>query len=516
MDVEKKLLLRKTTGDQHLTEAQLRETLTNSQCRAADFVYDFSTKQWSRLGDHPLAASLFATKPAAPPDRRIIYFLAPSGGEHLSLLGPFTAKEIQSRAANRELCESTWVFVEGDKEWRQVRNVKVLRDMLQPLPTDVPQAAESDSLPAAPVAPELAAPAAPAVPPAPPEGPSFTAPPGEKSLSIELDDSRGSGEIVPPSPAAAPPAAPPSSVQAEEVNLMVEESTPVPAVAASAAPSASPAEPEREEITMAFDTMGLNLHSEQVGAADLTPPPTRAPAKMPPTPPAAPPSKTPTPPPPAAAKAPARQSLEAPKAAAESEQFDGLVAEIPTGPIWLIKPSTSDVVSGPYRFLDVIKLLEDGKLTRNDKIARTGTKAFTKISQQYEFNVKYSVENVVEKGQEIQKILIRRRHPRVPYITGVQITSKRGMQAGNCVNISAGGILVEMPKAEFNLGEAVEIKLLPGLISRTIFCKGLVIGKIPKIPPGFALKFEGLKPEDKEAIEFFVQESLKREMSKKP
>jgi hypothetical protein len=47
-----------------------------------------------------------------------------------------------------------------------------------------------------------------------------------------------------------------------------------------------------------------------------------------------------------------------------------------------------------------------------------------------------------------------------------------------------------------------------------IACKSMVIGKIPKIPPGFALKFENLKPEDKEAIEFFVTESLKREMQK--
>ena len=63
--------------------------------------------------------------------------------------------------------------------------------------------------------------------------------------------------------------------------------------------------------------------------------------------------------------------------------------------------------------------------------------------------------------------------------------------------------------------EIIEVKILPGLISKAISCKALIIGKIPKIPPGYALKFEDLKKEDKEAIEFFVQESLKREMSKK-
>ena len=64
-------------------------------------------------------------------------------------------------------------------------------------------------------------------------------------------------------------------------------------------------------------------------------------------------------------------------------------------------------------------------------------------------------------------------------------------------------------------GEIIELKILPALIPKPISCKALVIGKIPKIPPGFALKFEDLKAEDKEAIEFFVQESLKRESAKK-
>ncbi len=195
--------------------------------------------------------------------------------------------------------------------------------------------------------------------------------------------------------------------------------------------------------------------------------------------------------------------------------FDGIVAEIPMDPIWLVKQGTSETVSGPFRFLEIVKLLEEGKLTKNDKISRQGTKSFVKFHQQYEFNVKFSLESVVENGQEKQKILIRRRHPRVPYMTGVQIVSKYGLLAGQCVNISAGGILMEVPKAEFNLGEIIEVKIMPGHITKAISCKSLIIGKIPKAPPGYALKFEDLKPDDKEAIEYYVQETLKREMSKK-
>lgn len=452
MIVENKFLLRKSTGDQPIAESDLRDWLQRGQCKAADFLYDFSNRQWVRVGDHPALASFFSEKPMQTPERRVIYFLSPGGSANLPQ-GPFSTKEIQQRAQLRELCASTWVFVDGDKEWRQVKNVKILADMLPALPADHPAPMEA-APPSAPTPPVLAK-------------PETTQP----SISLEVSTGK----------------------------------TPAPTPDTSGEP-----EPEREEITMAMDMMGLNLHSEN--------------ASPPPAPPKAVKPSAPLPglPPKAANAEPARLTLEtdprlrAAKAKENApEGFDGITAEIPMDPIWLVKQANSEKVSGPFRFLDVIKYLEEGKLTKNDKISRVGTKAFNKIQQQYEFNVKYSVENVIENGQERQKILIRRRHPRIPYMTGVQIVGKVGMLAGTCVNISAGGILMEAPKAEFNLGEIIEIKILPGLITKPISCKALIIGKIPKIPPGYALKFEDLKQEDKDTIEFFIQETLTREKSKK-
>ena len=464
MSVDKKFLLRKSTGDQPIAaEAELREWLQTGQCKPADFLYDLSTQKWGRVGDHPALAPLFADKPGHPPDRRVIYFIAP-GGSATAPQGPFSTKEIQQRAQLREICASTWVFVEGDKEWRQVRNVKILNEMLPALPSDAP--------------PPVAAPGTP--PPfsisidAPPvRSPSRSADADEPSMpSITLDFGMGD-----------------ATSGASATDSGMKASRPL-----SSAPSNDSDEShiEREEVTMALDMMGLNLHSEHISPSPLPPPPPKV----------AKPSIAPRP---SAPPAPPK----------DANGFDGIEAEIPMDPIWLVKQANSETVSGPFRFLEVIKFLEEGRLTKNDKIARTGNKAFTKIQQQYEFNVKFSVESVIESGQEKQKILIRRRHPRVPYMTGVQIVSKHGLLAGQCMNISAGGILMEVAKAEFNLGEIIEVKILPGLIAKSISCKSLIIGKIPKIPPGYALKFEELKPEDKEAIEYYVQETLKREMLKK-
>jgi hypothetical protein len=488
VSVENKFLLRKSTGDQPIvSDADLREWFQKGQCKPADFVFDFSAKSWVRVGDHPAMANLFSDKPAHAPDRRVVYFLPP-GGTVTMPQGPFSTKEILQRAQLREICSSTWVFVEGDKEWRQVKSVKILNDMLPELPTEKPPApadgAADNSGPAA----EVPLPAEPVH-----EAPSMP--------SIKLDLGTPSGVISP-----------------------LDE----PFV-------------EREESTMAMDTMGLNLHSEHAtpppapskpskpglapipGTVPAAPPPAAASAPIPAAPPRPPvPAAAPAMPPAASDpdKTPPRLTLQSDPAIPKpppkgGDSFDGIEAEIPMDPIWLVKQATSETALGPYRFLEVIKFLEEGRLTRNDKIARTGTKAFVKIAQQYEFSVKYSLETVVEGGQEKQKILIRRRHPRGPYITGVQITGKQGQLVGQCVNISAGGILMEAPKAEFNLGEIIEVKILPGLIAKAISCRSLIIGKIPKIPPGYALKFEDLKQEDKEAIEYYVQETLKREMSKK-
>ncbi len=540
MIVEKKFLLRKSTGDQPIAESELRDWYQKGQCKPADFVYDFGAKTWSRLGDHAALSALFAEKPAQVPERRVIYFLAP-GGSPASPQGPFSTKEIQQRAQLRELCASTWVFVEGDKEWRQVRNVKILNDMLPALPADHP----------APPA-EAAAPAPAAV--AKPEA-EFSLDSPSLSLSDATDEPPAFAPpsmldfgVVPSTPPGAPPAATPPNITNPSISIDLgmggsNPSLKTPALDTAAPPPFSPPptdtdEPliEREEATLAIDVMGLDLHSESVTPPPAPPKPVKpgitakpgiapmpSPAAPSAVPPGAPPSAPPKQPPAGASAAPGL-SIETPPGgtpkpkkplAVGDSDFDGIVAEIPMEPIWLVKTGTSETVSGPFRFLEVVKFLEEGKLTKNDKISRQGTKSFMKIQQQYEFNVKFSVETVVENGQEKQKILIRRRHPRVPYMTGVQIVSKYGLLAGQCVNISAGGILMEVPKAEFNLGEIIEVKILPGLIAKSISCKSLIIGKIPKAPPGYALKFEDLKPDDKEAIEYYVQETLKREMSKK-
>jgi hypothetical protein len=466
MSDKKSYLVRTTVGDQaYETEQEMLNSYAGGKCRPSDFVFDFQVNQWFRMGDHPSANKYLGPKPTSFPEKKLVYLVVP--GSAPKIAGPFSGKEVQQKAAAREISENCWVFVEGDKEWRQIKAVKLLFEMLPKLPTEVPQ-------PVAEASPEIDLGSAADAPP--PFSPEKTT----GSIGIELDD--------------APPAL--NSGAGDEI--------------------------EREDATLAFSPLGLSSLKVDHSKADASAP-TKAPPKGPPAnPAAAKPSAPPKAPPSAPQSAPPKAPpLITPMLAGvtpgrdpDQGSFDGLTAEIPTDPIWLVKQANSEAVSGPFRFLEIIKFLEEGKLNKGDKISKTGTNRYVKIQQQYEFNVKFSVETVIEHGVEKQKIYIKRRHPRVPYFTGVQVFTKEGILAGDCVNISAGGILMENTKADFNLGDIIEIKLLPGLIKRQISVKSLVIGKIPKIPTAFALKFEDLKTEDKEAIEVYVQEMLKREMLK--
>ncbi|MGZ3712764.1 MAG: PilZ domain-containing protein, partial [Bdellovibrionota bacterium] len=351
-----------------------------------------------------------------------------------------------------------------------------------------------------------------------------------ESASISAPESAPAAEVFSLDMGSSAPAYPPPMSFEISAPAPMPVSSPVspPVFAPTVSPVSAPAaaaelsisfdmenpEVDREDPTMSFSALGLSLEN-----VDVPPPKAEPPAGLA-VPPVARPSVPPQPnssPPPKPAASPAvpppRVSLNT-LAEKDTGTFDGITAQVPMDPIWLVKRGNLETVAGPFRFLEVIKLLEEGKLNKNDKISREGTNRFVKIQQQYEFNVKFVVETVVESGVERQRIVIKRRHPRVSYMTEVQIAAKGGNYVAACVNISAGGILIEMSKGEFALGEIIDIKMMPSLISKMIACKSMVIGKIPKIPPGFALKFENLKPEDKEAIEFFVNESLKREMQK--
>jgi hypothetical protein len=212
MGEHSKFLLRKVTGDQPVeTEQDVRDWLQKGQCKPADLLFDFGAGKWFRVGDHGAAADLFGTKPGPNPERKLIYFMGP--GASGIPQGPYSTKEIQGRIQARELCDATWIFVDGDKEWRQVKNVKILHEMLPALPTDIP---------AKPAAPE---------------------PPKSGDLELGFPE-QGDGDRA-------------SLTRALE-GLEVPAALDAPVETAPAASLNFDAEPDHEDPTMSISTLGLS------------------------------------------------------------------------------------------------------------------------------------------------------------------------------------------------------------------------------------------------------------------
>ena len=387
--------------------SQILNWFLEGKCSAGDFVFSFETNTWQVLAEVSGVSDYFKQKPMEIIEKPMIYIAL--AGPFFRQAGPFTYTHIKEKIAAREVCAFTWIFVEGDKGWRQIKEVKVLNGLLPPLPEHIPE-------------PEL-------------EVVKDLEPPPPISHVVELDMQKIENSLSNP-------------------ELKVEDTR---AIAAHI-----------PELAMAE---GLAIEETKAVAMPKRPP-------------------------------------------REDRSFDGITAEIPQEAIWLIKKSNSEEVRGPLPYLQVRQMLERGDISKNDKISKVGTNSYIKIVQQYEFNVDYSIEKVVEGGNEIQKIYIRRRHPRVPYLADIQISKTDKMIMGVCLNISAGGILVEAGKTGLNLGEIVMVKILPSAIGRIITCRALVTGKVPRVPPGYALRFMELKDADKEAIEAFVHESLKKEKVK--
>ncbi len=492
---------------------EVLQWLKNRRCECGDAVYLESKEKWATVSDIGMIASLFQEKPQLEREKPLITVYRLGAGRSLQE-GPFTLSATTEMVRQGTLSPASWVFFEGELEWRQVKAVEILSQALPPLPRE---------------APDFSTPKETAVPDATP-----SAVPGAMSEAAAPDpvpDIATPGavpEAVAPDPV--PDIAAPGTVPTEEalsIGVTSPPTPPAPLVTESLAQDQSLGDGvdyiPREEQTMAFSILGLSALKEEEGLDAPPAPPVSAQvaeassAPLPASPEAAPSPAAPSPaaPTPAVPTAPTAMSTEMVNSGekATEEDSDDMAIEISSDPTWYVKQESSGRLSGPFTFQEVVGMLQGGSLSKDDKIAKVGSDRFNKIEQQYEFNAKYSIETVVENGVERQKILIRRRHPRATYMTDAQISLNGQVFHAKCVNISAGGVLLETANLDVSLNDQLELTLMPGAITKQIQTTALVIGKIPKNPPGFALKFVNLSIEDKEAIQSYVMETLKRQQA---
>lgn len=176
--------------------------------------------------------------------------------------------------------------------------------------------------------------------------------------------------------------------------------------------------------------------------------------------------------------------------------------EIGNEPIWIIEKGDENL--GPFRYLEILKMIQRNVITKNNKIKKTDDAGWNKVSDHFEFNTKLIKQIVTEGGEKVEKIFLTRQHKRSSYLAPAKIQAKGKIYSGMCSSISVGGCFIEIRPDEFELNKEVIIKIMSGSIPTIIESKGIVISINERNPRGVGFRFLGLGLDEATEIQKFI------------
>jgi len=160
--------------------------------------------------------------------------------------------------------------------------------------------------------------------------------------------------------------------------------------------------------------------------------------------------------------------------------------------------------------LEILKLVQDGKISKKDKIKKIWDKQWSEIQDIYEFNTT-TIRKVVDiGGLKVEKIFVQRQYARAAYFSPVQMKGEGIEFRGTCTSISLGGCFVESSVADIQVKDKLMLKFMPGAIPLEFEVEAEVVCILPKRPQGIGLKFIGLEPKISEEIKNFVDRFAKK------
>lgn len=186
--------------------------------------------------------------------------------------------------------------------------------------------------------------------------------------------------------------------------------------------------------------------------------------------------------------------------------------EIANDPIWILpaevtgKPGEPE----PMRYLDVLKLVQDGKISKKDPIKKVWDKQWSKLQDIYEFNATTIRKIVDVGGLKVEKIFVQRQYARAAYFAPVQMKAPGKDLRGTCTSISVGGCFVESSVANVQVKEVMSLKFVAGAIPLEFEVNAEVVCVLPKRPQGIGFKFVGLDPKVVDEIKSFVERYAKK------
>ncbi|MCO5142115.1 MAG: GYF domain-containing protein [Oligoflexia bacterium] len=172
-------------------------------------------------------------------------------------------------------------------------------------------------------------------------------------------------------------------------------------------------------------------------------------------------------------------------------------------PIWFLYRDNSKF--GPYRFLELVRLLQTNGCAPDDFVWKPGFDDWTRLRlcPEFEEEVLRKLAHLKSFGSE--KVFIQRRFPRVPYESEVILHDEKRVLFGSARSLSEGGAFLEVAKPSHHKGDRIKIHFTPGGVSTPFNCIA-EITQITKGPPsGYNVKFIYLEEEDRKRIATFAE-----------
>lgn len=165
---------------------------------------------------------------------------------------------------------------------------------------------------------------------------------------------------------------------------------------------------------------------------------------------------------------------------------------------------------GPYRFLEIVRLLQTNASSRDDFVWKPGFEDWMRVKQCPEFDEAVLNKLVHLKNFGTEKVFIQRRFPRVPYDSEVILHDDKRVIFGAARSLSEGGAFVEVSKPSHSKGDRIKIHFTPGAVAVPFNCIA-EITQVSKGPPaGYNVKFIYLEEEDRKRIAQYADQVVSR------
>ena len=167
---------------------------------------------------------------------------------------------------------------------------------------------------------------------------------------------------------------------------------------------------------------------------------------------------------------------------------------------------------GPYRFLEVVQLLQAKKCEPTDFIWKPGFGDWERIKAVPEFDsgILERLANVTSfSGINLDTVFIKRAFPRVPYDSEVILHDDQQLMIGEATTISEGGAFVKVAAPGHERGDRLKLHFSASGVPVPFNCIAEVTQVCKTDPVGYCLKFIYLEQEDQERIKQFAKQRVK-------